>query len=648
MRDILDNIHHVFVNNFEEFETHINAQLNDVDNHILLDLSDISGLNALTDLEEILSNMPRALALMKRVDKDIETLLFYIAQYRDGLRFVRRKMTYLLTVWCDYQQCNDILRSSGILQWDTSVCLHLDLLPNISEFIESLQDIIRADLLYIPRQGIYNYQVVGKIIRENLHDQLPLISMKLAKLSETYRQNVTHLQGLIRSIINDIYSQHSHMTKGFHELQQSYGSDRKLISIALSVSILTITIILIAALICGWCVRRDNSGSKCLLLAMVLISLISSLMLLVCLFYSIMGLIMYHAVCTPRTSLERHDVFDTHVNHPFNKNETMCHENQNIFDLLRVAGLYDVNSLWKEMSDNITPEYIIEFRDDLTKLVILTEEQKIRLSHTRNGKLSDYHGLSIRKVLCHKLSQVDLMKCKVYLLEFANKFLNSAKHSLAYQYRMNATINNMRLLSNDINQIASLERPIHDLINRIWKDTTTIDGLITRYEDFNNSILLLIEEITEAEYFLHTRGAEYINALIQEFYQYLEKAFDKYVQRVSEECKYIIGRCVPLALIHKRSLNNLCHYLVDPINGYWLGLFTCALLFFPIVLVAHKLLCLYRVYGHIGSAIIYFNSAHFACPACTDTPFVPAPYVISAGNQIHLCGCEEAFKEKDA
>lgn len=113
-------------------------------------------------------------------------------------------------------------------------------LPNISEYIESLQDIIRANLLHIPRQGIYNYQVVGEMIRENLHDQLPKISMKLAKLSEIYRQNVTHLQGLISSLINDIYTQHSHMSKGFHELEQSYGSDRKLISIALSVSILTV------------------------------------------------------------------------------------------------------------------------------------------------------------------------------------------------------------------------------------------------------------------------------------------------------------------------------------------------------------------------------------------------------------------------
>lgn len=50
-----------------------------------MDLSDASGLNALTELEEILSNMPQALALMKRVDKNIETLLFYIAQYRDGI-----------------------------------------------------------------------------------------------------------------------------------------------------------------------------------------------------------------------------------------------------------------------------------------------------------------------------------------------------------------------------------------------------------------------------------------------------------------------------------------------------------------------------------------------------------------------------------
>lgn len=60
----------------------------DVDKHIFKDLTDASGLNALTELEEILLNMPKALALMKRVDKNIETLSFYIAQYRDGIDYI--------------------------------------------------------------------------------------------------------------------------------------------------------------------------------------------------------------------------------------------------------------------------------------------------------------------------------------------------------------------------------------------------------------------------------------------------------------------------------------------------------------------------------------------------------------------------------
>lgn len=53
---------------------------------MFLDLSDTSESNSLAELERVLENMPRALDLMKQVEKMQKDLIFFGAQLRDGKR----------------------------------------------------------------------------------------------------------------------------------------------------------------------------------------------------------------------------------------------------------------------------------------------------------------------------------------------------------------------------------------------------------------------------------------------------------------------------------------------------------------------------------------------------------------------------------
>lgn len=110
------------------------------------DLRTEAGLHLLEVLEDIFDNMPEALALLEQVKEMQAYLVFIGSQYRDGnsnisdiailisiylsncvaLRGAKRDFVYVLTVWCDFFECNNIIRSNNLLYMDTSQCLHFD------------------------------------------------------------------------------------------------------------------------------------------------------------------------------------------------------------------------------------------------------------------------------------------------------------------------------------------------------------------------------------------------------------------------------------------------------------------------------------------------------------------------------------------
>ena len=79
------------------------------------------------------------------------------------------------------------------------------------------------------------------MIEDAVNENVPPFVSKLAELSETYRQYCVYIQNSINSLMNDIYNQNSQMTKSFRDIEQSYGSDRRLMSVFLSVSILAVS-----------------------------------------------------------------------------------------------------------------------------------------------------------------------------------------------------------------------------------------------------------------------------------------------------------------------------------------------------------------------------------------------------------------------
>ncbi|KAH8302674.1 hypothetical protein KR044_009394 [Drosophila immigrans] len=117
---------------------------------------------------------------------------------------------------------------------------------------------------------------------------------------------------------------------------------------------------------------------------------------------------------------------------------------------------------------------------------------------------------------------------------------------------------------------------------------------------------------------------------------------NQYLDRLVTDCNTEIGLCEPLAYIYYRSVHDICNRLVDPINGYWLGLLPCILLMLPAALIAHRLICLFK--KHAFSGRTHYAEMGHACPVCMGlgmAPMVPHSVGLASPNQRQDAGQDE-------
>jgi len=119
LKDVSDNIHHLFVKNYEELTTNLEGVLKSraklwrifeenllillrfnlgVPQHIYLDVMDTSEINVLYDLERIFNNTPQVVTLFGTLQKLDKELRFNAAQLRDCkyLKSISIELVYLL------------------------------------------------------------------------------------------------------------------------------------------------------------------------------------------------------------------------------------------------------------------------------------------------------------------------------------------------------------------------------------------------------------------------------------------------------------------------------------------------------------------------------------------------------------------------
>ncbi|BFF97039.1 prominin-like protein [Drosophila madeirensis] len=649
LTNVADHVHHLLVFNFQELETHLIEQINDAHNHIFLDMADASDGNALIELERILDNIPDALPKMKQLDYLEKELRFYTSQLRDSIRGLKRDMTYTITHFCGNtkKRCHETMIEHSVLYIDTSTCLHLDEVPNTTVYVEAMEMIIKKRYNLIPKRALVRFNTIRDKIEEQMKHVGPPLKRNIATGHATFDDHALSIRNMIDAMISDIHLNTLRSAKTFDDVYEKFGADRRTINIICLTLIFIIIVILLTALVCGvGGYSRTHPGpsgfcskgmaASCLLIAIILMFCVFSFIAMVGLFYFMIGLVTYEGACAPTTQAEKNELFrqldavidmnrylkpetegDRFVMPPLHMSEAVrsCNANESIFQLLRANNIYDVNDLANVKLLPDEAESVPIFTEDLSNLDILTKEEKIQINEVRNSNLSSYHSLLYDSNMCLRLLNIDLeFLANDVLHEWAtNKaVLKEDGRAFSYLHKYSALAYHQ-----------SFFLPVQRGMKKALKVVKEIDSLILYLNhDFSNSIQVLLEAIINAENFIKKRGAEYINNLGQNLTSAINEQVEEYLEMVITEANYKVGLCQPLAYIYYEGVYFVCSRLVDPINGFWLGILLCALLLLPALFVCHRLMCLYlKIYPAATAAAV--GPIAGGCPICTGAPYVP-------------------------
>ncbi|KAH8395573.1 hypothetical protein KR222_000038, partial [Zaprionus bogoriensis] len=638
LKDVSDNIYHVFVYNYQELDEHLNEVLNEAAVHILLDLGDASESSAITELERILQNMKEARKLMMEVEKHEQDLRFYAAQLRDGLRGTRRDIIYSCAVLVKNSFCAHFLKTSGIGQIDMSNCLHLEKvsikryksmsmrmtfiyipsfqMPNTSVYLNGIEKIIEDRLVEIPKKALQRFQEVGNKIEVSMGQVVPPLQRDISRGQSAFRTQAKKLVNIIDAVISDIHFRTVRSTQSFEDISDKYGPDRARVTTIACAAIALILLLLLFALVFGCCFNK-NSGAHCLLMAIILIFCVFSFLTLLGLGYYILGVISYQGACSPLRDGDQNAIFrqldssidlnkyfprdgrDTDEKMPplrMSKAIQACAADETIFKLLHKNNLYqleDLNKI-KVISDKDDKNEVI-FEDDLTKIFFLSPADKVALWEMTQGNLSGYHSVFYVENTCTELSP--------NLIQFAAKINEIGGNISLDEGTTNEKVYSLKLaktaLQNGARHLTAYNNKYTELIQNIIegmkKKLAKIDQLIL-YENrnFSNTIEVLLKAIDRAENFLKSRGNSYVNDLGTNLTDVVTEQMDTFTQGLINECLENVGRCRPLSYIYRRGVDLVCYRLVDPINALWVGLLICALFLLPVLFICHHLMCLWK------------------------------------------------------
>ncbi|XP_030560950.1 prominin-like protein [Drosophila novamexicana] len=639
LHDTSNHIQHLLVRNYQEMDTHMTDILMNAHHHVFLDLLHSSQANVLFDIERILNSMPNALILFREVHKLEKDLRFYGAQLRDGLRSVKRDLSFALAALCGNRDCLNFLKSSNIETMDTSKCLHFDELPVSSKYIHLVDELIHNDTARIPNDAIDRLQAIGVYIKQAIDPVTPPLIRDLHEGITQFHNQAQNMRNIIDSVISHIHFKTLKGTKSLDDVYDKFGVYRRGTNLLICVMLGIVLFLLILALIFGCFGRLRHSqavifcskgtGAIFLFFAIILIFCVLSAILLVGLFYFVFGLITYQGVCAPLRDETKNAFFrqmdaTIDLQQYFPKNDSnwqppaplhisaaieACEANETIFNLLQRNNLYDVNDLVRieVIAAHPTPNGTI-FPANVSTYEVLTQQEKDGLNVAAQSNLSDYHSSIFLKHLCKTVAPVDLPRMITQLRD-----LRSGLPSVWGIY-------DTAIIALG-NQAFALEKYNKELADRVRstliKMTTKlleIDRLIL-YEGrpFGESIEKLIQLADASEVFIRNSSESFVNGLRQNLSVFLEDEVANYIERVVNFCNRDVGRCAPLAYIYYRGVDLICHRLVDPMNGFWLGVLICGVLLLPILFVSHRLLCLYnKIYPSAAVAV-----AAGGCPICT-------------------------------
>ncbi|XP_034655681.1 prominin-like protein [Drosophila subobscura] len=607
-----EHVNHLLKKNYEELSTHLVAMIMNAPQHIAADLNDASDANSLVELDRIFSNFEYISGVLESADYTDKMVRLTAMRLRDALRGVKRDVNFAATVLCGSMECIKFLGRTEIEYLDTSRCLHPEKMPEIYSILTSMKALIEH--MHRPGEALEKLHEMTVLITEELERVAGPIIRDIQNGRKLFIAQADRINEIIDVVISDIHLYTLRTTRAFDDLYDRFNETRYYAVLYISVSVIVILTLLIFALLFGSFGKRvtgvedgvfsQKIGSYFLLVAMVLIFCVVSIMLMMSLFYVVIGAVAYKGACAPlyaqksapampidELRSESEDVDQERSGGAAPKLSNLiieCEGENMIFKYLRENRIYDVDDMVRMRVMSPMESNFALFEDvDLSNFTLVTEEDKEVYMSVSKQELGLIHPSLWYDHLCYDYVPIPFDNLALALKRMA-KSLSWNNYRGARSAFENEYIN---LLTFYWAYAPALNRHISELIT-VVEDVD--ESILYQHYNFGDSLRILLKNILSTEIFIRDLGKTYLANIGKNLTAVINEQIDDYIKMVVYDANHEIGNCQPLSYIYDRSLDTICSEMVDPIIGYWLGIVLSAFLLMIVLCISHRLQCVYR------------------------------------------------------
>ncbi|XP_058975503.1 prominin-like protein isoform X3 [Musca domestica] len=618
-----EQLEYVLVNNYKQLSDHLEDILRTTSDYIITNLEQQSKAISVSRLTEFLEKLPslkNKLQQMKTITNDLRV---YASQLSDGLRGVKRDLLVMLNK-CSDQSCKDVLNRYEIGKLDANG-IHYDQLPDVSIIIDNLDQLINDNIASAGEKGSNALKQMRSHLNNTIASYTPQIIESINKAGEGLQKVSNDIKTELDKVSKVIDTNTNKYTNIADNYLVEYGPYRFYVGIGVCSILLLVLVCLVAALLCGICGKRPDgygddccnkgSGSRFLMFAVAIIFLTISGITIIALVHFLIGIVTYRGVCVPLRNPQDDAVFAEFDNlidlnevlypskikgqaasgslPPFHISHVIvaCQKNQTIYEVLHINNMVDINAIKEYPADykiNKTLDDLvngIDFND--SNVDILSPADKQRILELGQSALKDFDSDQFVHNLNDNITKHSLTDIAQQLRETAKKITSSDMKDVQISLRNQA----LHLETYEQNLVIPMKTQSAELI----KLAKELDSTLTYKEQkFQQSIPLLVTEIEQAQTFIRKDGRNFVKSSAETFTNHFAGEIDRYLNMVVNAVENKIGICHPMANVYEAGIVAACNNIIDPLNGFWAGVFWCVILFLPTLIVAVKLSSLYQ------------------------------------------------------
>ncbi|XP_063618693.1 prominin-like protein [Cydia splendana] len=605
----------LLVNNYAELERTLDNLRTNSGTTVSRKLGEFSHAVSVTTLYNMVQQLDTVQADLKSVHNITSMLRNNAELLNSGLRKVKAQLLQTLAK-CEQPQCIRLQEKYKIGQLDTEI--QYSQMPDVSELLNNVTELLDSHIKADVEEGQQVFANIQAGIQRSVDDHIPNVKEALAETGRKLKSMADRVTALSNNASAKIQEHSAGVADHVQEYYEAYGPYRRHAGRAAAASLLLITCVVAWGLVCGVCGKRPDvygasdccnkgAGSRYLLCGMGVMFIVGGVVSLVMAVYFVVGVSSQRFLCDPLTNpqgnrlFEELDRFVDLENFMFNERRdpdfnlsrvlTYCHRNQSLMQTLQLYRLIDLESLKAQASQAVDRKAAAlrpTFPGHDRPVTILKPQAKLKLTRLAESGLSDFDFDRILHALETNMTNLSLDTLATQLDATANSLVDRSGFVRVSIELRDAAVMLTAYHTNIVTPMLEHTRLLNVTATRLR------DGLRFNHSSLKEAIGYLIHETSQAETFLNRQGLDVIQTLIQDFAKVVAQRLNEYLDMVTHAAEHEVGCCAPMSNAFNATRDAACKKILMPVNGYWMALAWCVLLFVPFMVAAQRLARLYR------------------------------------------------------